>query len=127
MSLSCGSLVPMSDNYPWDVGRTEDERTFLRRLKQQVNARAPFDAWTFHPQLVVTVSISDPDQRVVLRTLRVDFDGSSLTGGNDPSHQMTEARLNPGDPYPEDPDYFELLGADSVPEVAQHALAWFQR
>jgi len=117
----------MSDDYPWDVGRSEDECEFLGALKHLHNCSGLFDAWTLHPQLLVTLDIVDPDQRGVLRTLRVDFDGHSLVGGNDPSHQMTESELNPGDPYSEDLDYFELRGDFTPTELAEHAFDWFKR
>lgn len=117
----------MSDDYPWDVGRSEDERMFLLELRRLANDTALFDAWTLHPQLVVTLSIGDPVEKAILRTLRVDFDGRSLVGGNDRSHQITESELNPGPPYPEDLDYFELPGEFTPPELAQRAFDWFQR
>src|SRR3954471_17999851 len=42
------------------------------------------------PQLIVTVCVVDPDDPLVVRTLRVDFDGERFVAGNDPSHQIVD-------------------------------------
>jgi len=52
----------------------------------------------------------------------VDFDGTGLTAGNDPSHQITEAHLDP-----DDPDYFRVFGPLPPDVLADHAYEWFQR
>lgn len=110
----------MSDDYPWDLGRDEPERAFLRRLAKRSSGRGLFDAWTFYDQLVVTLTVRDDTG--VLRTLRVDFDGEHLVGGNDPSHQITESQLDKNDP-----DHFEVDGAGSPQELADRAYEWFRR
>ena len=107
------------DNYPWDVGRSDAERAFLRQLEQLCIDNWPFDAWTHYPQLVVTLAVTDPEHNAILRTLRIDFDGQSLAGGNDPSGQI-DPKLNP-----EDPDYFELDDRLTPPQFAERALDWF--
>ena len=93
--------------------RSEIEGRFLDRLRESV--ADIFDVWLFYPQLVVTLCVCDPDDQVVLRTLRVDFDGLRIVAGNDPSHQITEERLDP-----EDPDLFQLP-AGSPPEHCAEA------
>ncbi len=117
--------VHVVDDYPWDVGRTESEEAFLRRLETRYRAgRLPalLDAWTHFTQLVVTLDVSDPDEHAILRTLRVDFDGQHLVGGNDPTHQMTEVALNH-----DDPDFFRLDGPLTAEEFADHAYDWFRQ
>jgi hypothetical protein len=108
--------------YPFDVGRTEAEIAFLRqleRLHESHGAHAAFDAWTMYPPLVVTVTISDPEHNCILRTLRIDFDGSSLVGGNDPSHQI-DPQLDP-----DDPDHFEMRTQLAAERFADVAFSWF--
>ncbi len=109
------------DDYPWDVGRSDPERAFLARLRELSNRRALFDAWTFYPQLVVTLTISDPEHKAVLRTLRVDFDGVVLRGGNDPSHQIDPSMDRA------DPDYFERPVESSDAQSAKYAFDWFRQ
>ena len=107
----------------WNVGRSADERVFLdtmASLCRDPDRRPPFDAWTFYPQLVITLSIVDVVRKGVLRTLRVDYDGKSLTAGNDRSHQIDP------DLDEMDPDYTEL-GKHGHPEVlARIAFDWFR-
>lgn len=109
----------MDDDYPWDVGRTEAEREFLGCLRSLSNDRAHFDAWAFHPQLVVTLTIGDMEHNVVIRTLRVDFDGSSVRGGEDPSGQIDSDLIDGA------PDYFALSGQRSISDLARQAFDWF--
>lgn len=109
------------DNYPWDVGRSETERAFLLQLERLCVGSGLIDAWTYYPQLVVTLSINDPEHNVILRTLRIDFDGQSLAGGNDPSHQIADPALNA-----EDPDYFELKDQLTPGQFAERAFDWFR-
>ena len=107
------------DNYPWDVGRSETERAFLGRLEQLASGRLPIDTWTFYPQLVVTVSIGE--DRELVRTLRVDFAGDSLKGGEDPSGQI-DPELDS-----EAPDYFEVTEPLTPSGFAERAFDWFLR
>ncbi len=111
----------MEDDYPWDAGRTDQERRFLARLRELANGRALFDAWDLYPQLVVTLTVDDPEENVIVRTLRVDYDGSSLRGGEDPSSQI-DPELDSSDP-----DYFELTGYASPEALASQAFDWFSR
>ena len=107
------------ENYPWDAGRSDAERAFLRQIEHLCTDKSPFDAWINYWQLVVILSISDPEHNVILRTVRVDFDGQSLAGGNDPTHQIAP-NLDP-----EDPDYFELRDQLTPAQFAERAFDWF--
>lgn len=101
-----------------DVGRNEVERRFLRRL---TSLQPPeFDVWTDWPQLVVTVDVVDGEENLVLRTLRVDFDGTRIVAGNDPTHQVTDD-LDPGDP-----DRLESPAGLSPEALAQTVAAWLR-
>lgn len=108
-----------AEDHAWGVGRTECEQAIPKRLRDLSNGRSLFDVWTFFDRLVVTVCVIDTG---VLRTLRVDFDGTSLTAGNDPGHQITEADLDP-----EDPDYLRVQGPLGPRELADRAYDWFRR
>src|SRR3954451_13016809 len=78
-----------------DEARNDLERRFLMRL---VELAPPYcDVWTMLPQLIVTVCLGDPEDALVLRTLRVDFDGERFVAGNDPSHQIVD-ELDDDDP-----------------------------
>ncbi|MDA0184056.1 hypothetical protein OJ997_27355 [Solirubrobacter phytolaccae] len=78
------------------------------------------DVWTFAPELIVTVTVADPDHRLVLRTLRVDFDGRGFVAGNDPSHQMSD------DLDPEDLDRLESPPGLEPEDLAELAMAWLR-
>ena len=109
------------DNYPWDTGRSDTERAFLARLEHLCAGPIPIDAWTYYPQLVVTLSISDSQHRVIVRTLRVDFSGASLAGGDDPSGQIDP------DLDSESPDYFVVAEHLAPSAFADLAFEWFRR
>jgi hypothetical protein len=101
-----------------DDGRNDAERRFLRRLTR---LQPPFcDVWTFMPQLVVTVTVADEDENLVIRTLRVDFNGESFVAGNDPSHQIT------GELEADDPDRLESPSGLNPEELAEAAMVWLR-
>jgi hypothetical protein len=59
--------VAVNDTLPLK-GRDDAERRFLRRLSR---LQPPYcDVWTFARDLIVTVTVADPDHGLVLRTLR---------------------------------------------------------
>lgn len=101
-----------------EEGRNEAERRFLRVL---VGVAPGFDVWTYYPQLVTTVVVCDPDTPVVLRTLRVDFDGTSIRCGHDPSGQIDPAMAS------NDPDGYECRDALTPEQFAEVAGEWFWR
>lgn len=101
-----------------EQGRTDLERRFLETFRN-VLGHAPIDIWDDYEQLVVTVTIVDPDERLVLRTLRVDYDGRAIWGGNDPDHQIDPAL------DPDDPEYFRVEAV--TPERAAEVAADFFR
>jgi hypothetical protein len=99
-------------------GRDGEERRFLRRLTL---LQPPFcEVWTGWPQLVVSVTVADDDENLVLRTLRVDYDGNGFVAGNDPSHQITD-ELDP-----DDPDRLESPSGLDPEELAELAMAWLR-
>ena len=66
----------MTFNNDWPEGRTAQERRFLARLSE---LQPPYcDVWGGRPELIVTVDVVDEEQKSVLRTLRVDFDGRRI-------------------------------------------------
>ena len=101
-----------------EEGRNEAERRFLRVL---VGVAPGFDVWTYYPQLVTTVVVCDPDTPVVLRTLRVDFDGTSIRCGHDPRGQIDPAMAS------NDPDGYECRDALTPEQFAEVAGEWFWR
>jgi hypothetical protein len=66
------------------------------------------------------VTVTDPDDKLVLRTLRVDFNGCGFVAGNDPSHQISD------DLDPEDPDRLESPDGLKPEELADLAMAWLR-
>ena len=48
--------------------------------------------WEFdwNPNLVASLDIVDSEVNLVLRTIRVDYDGQRVWGGDDPTHQLTD-------------------------------------
>lgn len=101
-----------------EYARNDAERQFLERLSQLQPPHC--DVWTDTPQLVVTVTIADNDENLVLRTLRVDFDGARFIAGNDPSHQVTDEL------EADDPDRFESPEGLAREELADAAMAWLR-
>lgn len=99
--------------------RDDVERRFLGRLTQ---LQPPYcDVWVWPPpRLVITVDVSDRDVPLVLRTLRVDFDGKRTVAGNDPSHQIAD-ELDRADP-----DRHESPAGLSPEELAEGAMGWFR-
>jgi hypothetical protein len=111
------SRFVVSDDLTQD-GRNDAERRFLGRLTL---LQPPYcEVWLFFPQLVVTVTVADPDENLVLRTLRVDFDGKRFAAGNDPGDQITD-ELDP-----DDPDRLESPDGLSPEELAERAMAWLR-
>ena len=111
----------VGSNLTEDVGRNDAERRFLGRLAQ---LQPPYcEVWTdmtAEAQLVITVTISDTDANLGLRTLRVDFDGERFVAGNDPSHQITD-ELDA-----DDPDRLESSEGRTPEEMAEAAMAWLR-
>ena len=83
--------------------------------------RLYLDVWYGRRQLVTSVDVSDDGRSVIVRTLRVDYDGEQLWGGNDPTHQLV------GELDPADPDWFELSDCLSPEDCAEAAAEFFTR
>jgi len=102
------------------AGRDELERRFLTRLRAAVHP-ITIDTWVDRPQLVTSLDINDDARKTVLRTLRVDFDGARIWGGNDPTGQLA-SELDP-----DDPDWFERGDCSTPEECAETAAAFFKK
>lgn len=101
-------------------GRTDAERRYLARL-QELSSLLHIDIWVDRQRLVTSVDIRDDTHNLVLRTLRVDFDGRHVWGGNDLTHQLAS------DLDPDDPDWFERRDGKTPEECAETAAAFFAR
>jgi len=99
-------------------GRNETERRFLTRLHARTTPLY-IDVWVDRPQLVTSVDVSDRAHPSVLRTLRVDFDGAHLWGGEDPTKQLV------GELDPTRPDSFERSDAALPEAYAEIAASFF--
>lgn len=111
-------------DYQGDLARNQAESAFLRRLADHCRAAGgrQFDVWDFYPQLVVTLSLSEPGDSTVpiLRTLRVDLEERRMVGGEDPGGQIDpdlDASAN---------DFFEIPGPLSPEQFADRAYEWFR-
>jgi hypothetical protein len=78
------------------------------------------DSWPRDDRIVLSVCVSDPEQRSVLRTLRVDFDGVAVSYGPDETHQFA-TDLDPRRPY------VTVMSRRPVAELALAAATWLQR
>jgi hypothetical protein len=80
-----------------DECRNEAEKEFIEALHARAEAGGWFaDAWP-HPsdnRIIVTVDVCDPDHNSILRMLRVDYDGATLTVGPDETYQLA-SHLDP--------------------------------
>jgi hypothetical protein len=99
----------------------EREREFVELLHAYAEAGGWFaDSWPRDDRIVLSVCPSDPEQRCVLRTLRVDFDGVAVSYGPDETHQFVT------DLDPTRPDVTVMSGRP-VAELALAAATWLQR
>ncbi|QJW93795.1 hypothetical protein [Frigoriglobus tundricola] len=103
---------------------SEAERGFIEAL----HARAETGAWVADVWRVrdgrITLSVcpcdNDPAYNCVLRTLRVDFDGTTVWFGPDETHQFA-TELDPAHPG------VSVLSRQSVPGLAAAAADWLER
>lgn len=102
-----------------EAGRSDVEERFLTRLERVSPGLGDVYLWPGFP-LITTWCVWEPSSPL-LRTLRVDFDGARLRGGNDPNHHM-DLDLDQSDP-----DYFEVVAGESPEWAAATAAKWFQR
>ncbi len=111
----------MSDSCVESDGRSNLERRFIARLRA-LTGPPHVDVWVDHPQLVTSVDVSDKVHDIVLRTLRVDFDGARahVWGGNDPTGQLV------GELDPTDPDWFDRDDGSTPEACAEIAAAFFK-
>ena len=104
-----------------DQYRSETERTFLEALHRRAEAAGWYgDAWPLDQCLAVSVTLKDPTCSAVRRTLRIDFNGTTVLVGDDSTHQLVE-NLDPSMP-----DVLEL-SSSSVSDLAGLAADWIER
>jgi len=101
--------------------RNERERAFIEALHARaVSGGWCADWWPRTDRLMLSVSPIDPDHNLVLRTLRIDFDGSAVQFGPDETHQfatdLDSARAG----------VYERSG-QPVTELADAAADWLER
>jgi hypothetical protein len=77
---------------------SEREREFIEGLHARAELGQWYaDTWARDDRFVLSISLSDPQMRCVLRDLRVDFDGVTLWTGPDETHQFV-TDLDPARP-----------------------------
>jgi hypothetical protein len=104
-----------------DDYRSQAEREFLEALHLRSQAAGWFgEAWPQPRYLTVTVTLFAATGSTLRRTLRIDFGGSSVVVGDDPTHQLVD------DMDRSRPDVFEASG-QSIPELATFAADWIER
>ena len=90
--------MPSYPRLDFDETRTPSEREFLDVLHARAEAGSWFgEAWPRDDKIIITASPSDRERNCVLRTLRIDFDGTTLTLGDDETHQLV-TDLDPARP-----------------------------
>jgi hypothetical protein len=104
-----------------DECNNERERDFIESLHAHAGAGGWFaDSWAREDRLVLSVCPSDPQYNCVLRTLRVDFDGVSVSFGPDETHQFAT------DLDPARADVVVLSGRPPA-ELASAAATWLEK
>jgi len=104
-----------------DECNSESERAFIEALHGRAAAGGWYaDGWPREDRFMLSVCLSDPDFLSVLRTLRVDYDGESVTFGTDETHQFAT------DLDPARPDVTVVRGRP-VAELAAAAADWLER
>jgi hypothetical protein len=104
-----------------DECNNEREREFVELLHAHAEAGGWFaDSWPREDRLVLSVCLSDPEHRCVLRTLRVDFDGTAVSCGPDETHQFA-TDLDPTR------STVTVIDGRSTAELALAAATWLQR
>mgnify|MGYP001041623023 FL=1 len=101
--------------------RDEREREFVEALHARAKAAGWFaDAWPREDRFILTVCPIDSQYNCVLRTLRVDFDGTAVSFGPDETHQLVT------DLDPSRPDVVVLSGRPPA-ELAFAAATWLEQ
>ena len=115
----------MNDWFDGD-GRTDAERRFLAALRDRAQSWHQLgitpdhtQAWTDRADLYVHVDVDDRDQRCIIGTLRVDFDGTRVTG-----HWGAADFCDTIDPSA--PDSFGTPTLGSPEEAADRAASWLK-
>jgi len=109
----------MNDCWTEPEGRDDIERRFLVVLRARISPMH-VDVWIDRPQLITSVDVDDQFHAVALRTLRVEFDGVGIRGGNDPTHQLV------GELDPTDTDWFERTDCGTPEACAEVSAAFYK-
>ena len=102
---------------------TEAERAFIETMHCRSEAGGWYpDAWVWADRVVLAVCPGDytPEYNLLLRTLRVDFDGRAVWFGPDETHQFV-TDLDPGRPG------VFVLSDLPVAQLASAAADWLER
>jgi hypothetical protein len=122
MSQDAGTMEPLDPPFEQFVPRTEPEAIFLRTLLQS-NGLGLDLWWSDDPW--VSVTLTQIRGNVAVDDVRLDFDGTSIRGGYDPSglqdlYTPIEATVVNLDP----PDGIVLSGPPD--QLAKAAMEWFE-
>jgi hypothetical protein len=117
-------MVPvLAPRFGLTACNSESERAFIEAMHHRSEAGGWYlDAWVWDDRVVLAVSPGDrtPSYNLILRTLRVDFDGRSVRFGPDETHQFATDldSARPG---------VHVLSGRPVAELADAASDWLER
>ncbi len=117
-------MVPVvAPRFHLDECNTEAERAFIEAMHRRSEAGGWYpNAWVWGDRVVLAVCSSDhtPGYNLLLRTLRVDYDGREVRFGPDETHQFA-TDLNPVR------SGVSVLSGLPVTELAAAAADWLER
>lgn len=107
----------------FDLGRCNNdaEAAFVQALHTRAEAGGWYaDSWPQDDRIIITVDISDPERKCILRMLRVDYAGGAVAFGPDETYQLV-TDLDPRRPG------VVVLDGRPVVELAAAAADWLER
>src|SRR5262245_16270314 len=117
-------MVPVvAPRFDLTACNNEPERTFIEAMHHRSEAGGWYpDVWVRDDRVVLAVSPGDqtPGYNLILRTLRVDFDGRAVRLGPDETHQFA-TDLDPARAG------VHVLSERPVAELADAAADWVER
>ncbi len=111
----------VAERFHIETCNSETEREFIEALhaRSQLDGWYP-DCWPRPNRFVLSVTISDPDEACVLRSLRVDFDGRTVYFGPDPTHQFETN-------FDSQTGGVDTAEGRPIPELANIAADWLKK